>query len=479
MAEQNSEGRNARPIGGSLDTAKTGNGAGAPRSNILSKEAYVSPEYVHLERQFLWPKVWQVACREEELKRPGDYITYEISDESVIVVRAEDGRIRAFNNACMHRARRLTTGCGHATKLFCRFHGWRWDLNGRIEQIPDREDWSEQLTDDEVSLPEFKTGTWGGFVFITFEADAEPLLDYLAPIPQFLDCFEIDRMRYQSYVTFDVDANWKTAQEAFTEAYHIQTAHRQISPYMDSRATTHIRGKHMQMIDALEPQVGHHAANPETDMRAALLQVYREFSDGIPFSKRSYGVATRLMELPATATLPELGMKLYEMQKEAAIAAGAGWPSAPIMQMAQAGVDWNFFPNVTCVLSPDAAIFYRVRPKGSDPDRCVFDLWRLERYAPGVEPKLERQIYKAWTDYPDMPLVLKQDFQNIADVQAGMKTSAWKGARLNPRLEVSISHFHQVLQQYLGARTAASEPTAAQGSAPIATGQASRASSHG
>jgi Ring hydroxylating alpha subunit (catalytic domain) len=181
-----------------------------------------------------------------------------------------------------------------------------------------------------------------------------------------------------------------------------------------------------------------------------MMQVYREFSDGIPFSKRAYGVATRLMELPATASLPEVGMKLFEMQREAAIAAGAGWPGAPVEQLARGAVDWNFFPNLTCVLSPDAAVFYRIRPKGSDPDRCVFDLWRLERYAPGTEPKLVRQRYKEWQEYADMPLILRQDFQNIADVQAGMKTSAWKGARPNPRLEVSIPHFNRVLLQYLG-----------------------------
>lgn len=422
-----------------------------PTAVFVGKEAYTDPAFVKLEHEKLWPKVWQVACREEEVARPGAFVTYEIGDESLIVVRGDDGRIRAFNNACPHRGRRIAAGCGRTAKLFCKFHGWRWTLEGKIDDLPDREDWGETLQDDDVALPQCKVDVWGGFVFVNFDPDAEPLRDYLAPAPDFLDCLELETMRFNSYVTFEVDANWKTAQEAFTEAYHIQTTHRQVSPYMDSRATTHARGKHMQMVDALVPEVGYHVSNPETDMRAALVEIYRQFSSGtIPFSERAYGVATRLMEMPEGTTLPEAGMKLFEMQKEAAIAAGYGFPEAPIEKLAQAGVDWNFFPNLTCVLSFDAAVFYRVRPKGDDPDRCIFDLWRLWRYAPGGEPKLVRERYDGWEDYPLMPLVLKQDFQNIADVQAGMKTKGWKGALPNPRLEVSIAHFNEVLMYYLG-----------------------------
>ncbi len=183
------------PIGASDRADTAAGGSPADAGALLSKEPYVSPEYVQLERRFLWPKVWQVVGRVEEIPQPGDFITYEICDESVIVIRAEDGGIRAFNNACTHRGRRLTSGCGHAQKLFCRFHGWRWNLNGQIEEIPDREDWRGALADADVALPEFKTGTWGGFVFITFDPNAEPLLDYLAPIPQYLDWGHRCRLR--------------------------------------------------------------------------------------------------------------------------------------------------------------------------------------------------------------------------------------------------------------------------------------------
>ena len=67
-------------------------------------------EWLEAEKQKLWPRVWQIACRAEEVKQVGDYVTYDIADESIIVVRASEGRIEAFYNVCQHRGRRLGRG---------------------------------------------------------------------------------------------------------------------------------------------------------------------------------------------------------------------------------------------------------------------------------------------------------------------------------------------------------------------------------
>ena len=82
------------------------------RPDFLPKDSYLSREWLEAEKQKLWPKVWQIACRAEEVKQVGDYVTYNIADESIIVVRASEGRIEAFYNVCQHRGRRLAEGCG-------------------------------------------------------------------------------------------------------------------------------------------------------------------------------------------------------------------------------------------------------------------------------------------------------------------------------------------------------------------------------
>lgn len=118
---------------------------------LIPVEPFTSPEYARAEGDRLWAKVWQAACRAEEIPNVGDYVTYDILDESIIVVRTEDG-IAAYYNVCQHRGRRLTKGCGHTAKFYCRFHGWTWDIAGKNTFALDRDDWGEGLTDEEIEL---------------------------------------------------------------------------------------------------------------------------------------------------------------------------------------------------------------------------------------------------------------------------------------------------------------------------------------
>jgi phenylpropionate dioxygenase-like ring-hydroxylating dioxygenase large terminal subunit len=93
----------------------------------VPKARYLSPEFARLEQERLWSRVWQIACREEELPEPGAFVEYEIGDQSILVVRGDDGAIRAFANACLHRGTRLGAGRGcfeHGTST-CRYHAWQ------------------------------------------------------------------------------------------------------------------------------------------------------------------------------------------------------------------------------------------------------------------------------------------------------------------------------------------------------------------
>jgi phenylpropionate dioxygenase-like ring-hydroxylating dioxygenase large terminal subunit len=130
------------------------------RVDFVPKEDYISSDVAKLEAERLWFRVWQVACREEEIASPGSYVTYNIVDQSVIVLRTPDNAIKAFYNACPHRGRELTEGCGSMTKVHCRFHGWQWDLDGRIQRVPDRGDWDGYpgMDDGSLHLKEIRVG---------------------------------------------------------------------------------------------------------------------------------------------------------------------------------------------------------------------------------------------------------------------------------------------------------------------------------
>ena len=129
----------------------------------IGPEAYLSEEYARAERDKLWAKVWQQVGRVEELPEVGDYLTYDILDDSLIVVRTAPDTIRAYYNVCSHRGRPLVDtppgahdARGRRRLFVCGFHGWRYNLEGQCVQVTLREDWPCGLTDENTGLTEVK-----------------------------------------------------------------------------------------------------------------------------------------------------------------------------------------------------------------------------------------------------------------------------------------------------------------------------------
>src|SRR5688572_10162049 len=116
---------------------------------LIPAKNYICADFARREAQSLWSRVWQMACREEEIPKVGDFYTYDIVDQSVIVIRVAEDEIKAYHNVCPHRGRTITEGCGHAARLFCKFHGWSWKLDGTIAKVVDRHEWPEDLVSDE------------------------------------------------------------------------------------------------------------------------------------------------------------------------------------------------------------------------------------------------------------------------------------------------------------------------------------------
>src|SRR5438270_7337102 len=168
-------------------------------ADLIPKERYISREFLDLEMERLWPRVWQVACREEELPRAGDFVEYVIGDQSILVVRGDDGGIAAYFNTCLHRGTRLAAGTGTFPdgRMKCRYHGWCYGLDGCVLAVPDREEFVDLPAD--LRLGEVRAESWGGFVFVNMDPDAEPLTEFLDPIPKLLAPYRLEEMRFPSY----------------------------------------------------------------------------------------------------------------------------------------------------------------------------------------------------------------------------------------------------------------------------------------
>ena len=214
------------------------------RDYFVDKAHYLSQAFADAEAEHLWPRVWQVACREEEIASPGNYIAYDIVDDSIIVARGQDGTIRAFHNVCPHRGRRLVGRAGTAREFVCGYHGWRWNLDGSNSKVVDRADWQDCISDEELKLQSVRVASWGGFVFINMDPDCEPLETFLAPVIERCEAFEFDRLRFRWYRTVEFPTNWKVMLEGFNEAYHVQQTHPQFLEFLEDYSNSGRFGPH-------------------------------------------------------------------------------------------------------------------------------------------------------------------------------------------------------------------------------------------
>src|SRR4051812_30696779 len=200
---------------------------------LVPKARYVDADFCALELERVWYRVWQVACREEEIPDVGDFVEYTIGDQSVLVLRSGAETVQAHANACLHRGTRLATERGSFGEgpIKCRYHGWCYAIDGRLTDVVDRDEFPT-LSDD-LALGRVRCERWGGFVFVNLDPDAEPLLDFLAPLPEMLSAYKLESMRLRSSQTTFLPANWKVVIDAFNEGYHVQGTHPQILPWTD------------------------------------------------------------------------------------------------------------------------------------------------------------------------------------------------------------------------------------------------------
>lgn len=428
---------------------------GEPRRDpLLQKDAYISPEFFGLERERLWPRVWQVACREEEIPNVGDFVEYEITDESIVVVRSAPDQIRAFYNVCQHRGKRLVRGVGAVRKFRCAYHGWTYGLDGECTTIVDEQDYVT-LCKGDVALKQVRCETWQGYVFINMDMDAEPLLSYLAPVPEYLDPFDIGKMRIRWWKTVVMPANWKTLMDPFVETYHVQCAHPQMLPYYDDASLTFRRGKHGQVsvppdakgIGVPSPRLGIGERRDPRKLVQGFFEAVKRDVDTV-WTWRDLKAAEGLLQLPEDLSPAEVFMTYFATLKEIAEADGSGERRATLESVMRAGVDWHIFPNHFTLPTLDGALAYRVRPNGLQVESAILDVWALERFAPGAEPPLEREFYTDWRD-GNFPTLFQQDFAYIEDVQKGMHSRGLSVLRPNPLQESTIANYHDVIRQYL------------------------------
>ncbi|MBE7204308.1 MAG: aromatic ring-hydroxylating dioxygenase subunit alpha [Parafilimonas terrae] len=432
-------------------------------------EAFQSRAYLDAEKKLLWPKIWQMVERESDLPNPGDWLTYNVADESIIVLRKDDGTLKAFHNVCPHRGRQLINTPdgvhsvrGNNRKTFvCGFHGWTYDQDGKNTYLLDQQDWHGGLTPDMTCLTEVSVDTWGGFIYVNMDPDCVPLVEWMGRAGEILGHFDFGGMRYKWRQWAIYPCNWKVAIEAFLEPYHVAGTHTQLLAYGDYYAYSKQYGLHsVSGYDTREKSFqmaessGTTRAGKGDDARVSTYELIRENYETVNFSASTETLvkaASRLVdELPEDAAPAEIIAHWLKSARADDAARGVTWPEVPPEIKKESGLAWGLWPNQNILHGETFALCYRVRPNGDDPDTCIFESYALERFPAGEEPVTE------WTHAEptgeNWGSVLAQDFANMEFVHKGMKSSGFRGPLPNPHQEQKVINLHRNLANWLEGR---------------------------
>ena len=187
---------------------------------------YHDPEAYALEQERIFRRSWQLVCHLSDIPAAGDWQSLANGGESIIVIRGEDGAVRALSNVCRHRAARLLDGPqGCARKLVCPYHAWSYQLDGSLVGVPGKRDYPA-LDMAEYGLHAFAVEIWRGFVFVRIEGEGPSVAEMMAPHEAEIAPYRFEDMRALGRVVMRPRAvNWKNIADNYSDGLHIPIAH--------------------------------------------------------------------------------------------------------------------------------------------------------------------------------------------------------------------------------------------------------------
>ena len=214
----------------------------ATRRPLLEAETlppwcYTSDTFYRREVERIFGKVWNFVGHVSQIANPGDYFALTFAGIPTIILRDLSGTLRAFANTCRHRRSALLEGTGNTRAIVCPYHSWTYALDGALRAAPEMQQTLHFNTAD-IRLTPLRLDTWGGFLFLCFDAEAPGLSHYLGDLPDRVAAYGLADMACTRRKEFMIECNWKLFVENAKESYHIATVHRNtINKYASARSS--------------------------------------------------------------------------------------------------------------------------------------------------------------------------------------------------------------------------------------------------
>lgn len=426
-----------------------------PENMRISTERFTSREFAEREREQIWMKVWQCAGREDEIPEPGDWKEYHIYDQSFILVRGKDLRVRAFVNACTHRGNVLCREKkGHNARFTCPYHLWTFNLEGDLMGVGQPHLVGE-LDKSEHGLVQASAECFAGFIFLNPDPGAKPLREYLGDdVVRFLQPYKLEEMVPVMDVRESLECNWKVVNDAFQEAYHIEGIHPELLSVIEadlSKNRYNFINDHNIAVapfeikvnneDDVEEEIKGIMALPETFPGTA--QVIPRFEEIVA----EYRDAEGKVHFPEEVTGRKL---LQQATRETFTNNGFDVSGLSDNQMSD-NHGYLLFPNFfMTVRAGECHIILTVPHPDGDPNRCI---WHVTSYM-WLPAELAKEYRAELVDveepgsYPYF-LALQQDYEQMPRQQIGLRNRGLKTMSLAQE-EVCIANFHAAIDRYMG-----------------------------
>jgi len=416
-------------------------------SEDVSKDRYTEAGFAAQEFARMWPRTWQMVCREENIPGAGDYYVYDIGPYSFVVVRTEQGDIKAHYNSCLHRGTKLKPSGteGFSRDLRCPFHGWTWNLDGSIQDIPEKWDFPH-VDERRMCLPQARVQRLAGFVWVNMDPAAPDLETYLGEKAlAHLKAWKLEDRYIYLHVQKSYPANWKLTMEAFMEAYHVGDTHPQVAP---------ANGDVNSQYDTYGPNVDRFIStlgvvSPKLRDKYSEADIIENFTLGD--SSAMDGKKPELKEGErARQVMADMFRTMFEQATNSDLSAVSDTELLDTYS-------YTFFPNLFLFPGISLPMIYRFRPDARDHRRTIYEVMFMRpKPLDGDFEMAEVQVLRDDQSFseaegmdPGFGAILDQDTDNLYAQQEGLEASAKQGMTLADYQEIRIRNFEATIDSYI------------------------------
>jgi phenylpropionate dioxygenase-like ring-hydroxylating dioxygenase large terminal subunit len=406
---------------------------------------YYEPRVLDREIDRIWRKSWVLAGHLNDIPKPNNFMKVDLGRDSILVVRNEDGTVRAMHNVCQHRGTILVTHDFGSTKRFvCPFHGWQWNNDGSLRLVKKPETYQKSSLCYDLDLPAVRVEQWKGWIFINLDQDAGPLDSFLPKAWRDVhDAYDFERMVRVVDVTQEWHVNWKTAMEAFLEGHHLEVLHPQMNSYFnayDTQIDLYDNGFARVIFPNMQP----------CPTKAS----YRQ--DELPMECRVFLGEAGFTDEQMPTRIEDVRPALIEGKRRNQKRIGMDYSRFSDEQLVDA---WNssVFPSCTWSIHPEGILVQRWWPHPHDPRKCQYyyqgyvcpGIKEVPSYMgvpAGTDTSGETVLRRTYAENGNLEIlgeVLAQDATFIPRVQRGIESLGFRGQVLSDQ-EVRIRQFYTV-----------------------------------